>query len=104
MAEKLKCYHKRLIQDADDKPLVLVLSWLQAKQKHLKKYAKIYMDQGFDVLVARITPWQLLWPAKGTQVKFLIIIIRLDYKVHSLFNRILIFLASCWRHCGIPRS
>jgi len=27
------------------------------------------MDQGFDVLVAQITPWQLLWPVKGSQVK-----------------------------------
>lgn len=26
------------------------------------------MDQGFDVLVAQITPWQLLWPVKGSQV------------------------------------
>lgn len=51
-----------------DKPLVVILAWLQAKQKHLKKYAELYTNQGFDVLVAQVTPWQLLWPVKGCQV------------------------------------
>lgn len=49
-------------------PLVLMMSWLLAKQKHLKKYAKIYTDLGFDVLVVHVTPWQFIWPAKGTQL------------------------------------
>ncbi|KAH8299904.1 hypothetical protein KR044_007377 [Drosophila immigrans] len=49
-------------------PLVLMMAWLMAKQKHLKKYAQIYTEMGFDVMVVHITPWQLLWPAKGTQV------------------------------------
>lgn len=46
----------------------MILAWLQAKHKHLKKYAELYTTQGYDVLVAQITPWQLLWPVKGTQV------------------------------------
>lgn len=50
-------------------PLVLMMAWLMAKQKHLKKYAQIYTEMGFDVMVVHITPWQLLWPAKGTQVE-----------------------------------
>ncbi|BFG05803.1 uncharacterized protein DMAD_04451 [Drosophila madeirensis] len=49
-------------------PLVLMMAWLMAKQKHLKKYAQIYTEMGFDVMVVHITPWQLLWPVKGTQV------------------------------------
>lgn len=49
-------------------PLVLMMAWLMAKQKHLKKYAEIYTELGFDVMVVQITPWQLLWPTKGTQV------------------------------------
>ncbi|EDW73703.1 uncharacterized protein Dwil_GK19549 [Drosophila willistoni] len=49
-------------------PLVLMMAWLMAKQKHLKKYAQIYTELGFDVVVVHITPWQLLWPTKGTQV------------------------------------
>ncbi|PNF15303.1 hypothetical protein B7P43_G00970, partial [Cryptotermes secundus] len=49
-------------------PLVVMLSWLMAKKKHILKYANFYIDQGFDVLSVSITPWQLLWPVKGTQV------------------------------------
>lgn len=45
-----------------------MMAWLMAKQKHLKKYAQIYTEMGFDVMVVHITPWQLLWPVKGTQV------------------------------------
>ncbi|PSN37649.1 hypothetical protein C0J52_05608, partial [Blattella germanica] len=52
----------------NNKPLVVMLSWLMAKKKHILKYANFYMDQGFDVLSVSITPWQLLWPVKGTQV------------------------------------
>lgn len=51
-----------------DKPTVLIFSWLNAKQKHLAKYAKLYTDQGFEVVVANLTPWQLLWPMKGSQL------------------------------------
>ena len=53
--------------------LVVMLSWLMAKKKHLLKYANFYMDQGFDVLSVSITPWQLLWPVKGTQVRKIIL-------------------------------
>ena len=53
----------------NNKPLVVMLSWLMAKKKHILKYANFYMDQGFDVLSVSITPWQLLWPVKGTQVR-----------------------------------
>uniref|UniRef100_A0A336L0G7 CSON002474 protein n=1 Tax=Culicoides sonorensis TaxID=179676 RepID=A0A336L0G7_CULSO len=65
------------LSEQREKPLVIMLSWLQAKHKHLKKYAEIYTNQGFDVLITQITPWQLLWPTKGSQnvaadlVKFL---------------------------------
>ncbi|XP_017462674.1 PREDICTED: transmembrane protein 53-B isoform X2 [Rhagoletis zephyria] len=51
-----------------ENPLVLMMAWLMAKQKHLKKYTQIYTDMGFDVVVVHVTPWQLLWPVKGTQV------------------------------------
>lgn len=52
----------------NNKSLVVLLSWLMAKRKHILKYASFYMDQGFDVLNVSITPWQLLWPVKGTQL------------------------------------
>lgn len=61
-------FFSSLTQVTDEKPLVVILSWLQSKQKHLSKYAELYMDQGFDVAVMQISPWQLLWPVKGSQV------------------------------------
>lgn len=48
-----------------DKPLVILLSWLMAKRKHINKYANFYLDKGFDVLNVNVSPWQLLWPVKG---------------------------------------
>lgn len=61
----LRC---RLKNPLDEKPLVVMLCWLQARQKHIEKYAELYVDQGLDVLAVQITPWQLLWPTKGTQL------------------------------------
>ncbi|KAG5679530.1 hypothetical protein PVAND_009091 [Polypedilum vanderplanki] len=58
----------RLKQESDDKPLVVIFSWLNAKQKHLLKYSHLYLDQSFDVLIIKINPWQLLWPKTGAQV------------------------------------
>lgn len=51
-----------------DKPTVLIFAWLNAKQKHIAKYAKLYTEQGFEVVVAQLTPWQMLWPMKGSQL------------------------------------
>nr|CAI5836751.1 unnamed protein product [Callosobruchus analis] len=56
------------LESAEDKPLVVLLSWLMAKKKHVYKYADIYLKNGYDVLNISISPWQLLWPTKGSQV------------------------------------
>lgn len=50
-----------------DKPLVLIFAWLQASEKHLKKFAEFYIEQGFEVVVAHLSPWQLIWPVHGSQ-------------------------------------
>jgi len=65
-------------------PLVVMLSWLMAKKRHILKYANFYMDQGFDVLNVSITPWQLLWPVKGTQVRKNIVSFKFPYTCISL--------------------
>lgn len=49
-------------------PIVVMLPWLMGQNKHIAKFASLYLKMGFDVLSCRITPWQLLWPAKGSQV------------------------------------
>ncbi|GJQ75068.1 hypothetical protein Trydic_g9682 [Trypoxylus dichotomus] len=50
------------------KALAVMPTWLMAKEKHIIKNAKFYLDYGFDVLNIRLQMWQLLWPRKGTQV------------------------------------
>lgn len=57
-----------IIPTSDDKPLVVILTWLLAKQKHINKFNKIYLEQGFDVLNVGVSPWQILWPTKGSQI------------------------------------
>lgn len=52
----------------EERPLTIILAWLMSQQKHIQKYAKYYLDNGFDVLTVRTTPWQLLWPVGGSQV------------------------------------
>lgn len=56
------------LSEPQDKPLVVMLSWMLAKRKHVYKFANYYTERGFDVLRVSISPWQLLWPTKGTQV------------------------------------
>ncbi|XP_044254588.1 transmembrane protein 53-A [Tribolium madens] len=56
------------LEPQEEKPLVVMLSWLMAKRKHIYKYADFYIKKGFDVMTVTITPWQLLWPLKGSQL------------------------------------
>nr|CAD7403406.1 unnamed protein product [Timema cristinae] len=58
------------IQNSEGRPLVVLLAWLMAREKHLMKYASFYLEQGFDVLMVNTTPWQFLWPVKGSQVSW----------------------------------
>lgn len=49
-------------------PLVVLLSWLLAREKYLEKYRQIYLSKGFDVLTVKTRPDQFLFPTIGTQV------------------------------------
>ncbi|XP_038052121.1 transmembrane protein 53-like [Patiria miniata] len=51
-----------------ERPLVLLLSWLAAKQRHLDNFAAFYLSRGCDVLTVKLRPMQLLLPTVGTQV------------------------------------
>lgn len=53
---------------SEGRPLAVMLCWLAAKNNAVNKYAKFYMDQGFDVLTVRITPWQLLLPKQADPI------------------------------------
>ncbi|XP_031640067.1 uncharacterized protein LOC116352023 [Contarinia nasturtii] len=72
LSEQKRCIEKdettlRLKTELD-KPLVVLFQWLMAKPNHIKKYAQLYIDQGFDVMSVSVTPWQVMWPTKGTQL------------------------------------
>jgi hypothetical protein len=53
----------------ESRPVVVLVSWLLAKAKHIQKHAEIYLKQGFDVITLEIRPFHLLFPAKGSQVQ-----------------------------------
>ncbi|XP_015515384.1 uncharacterized protein LOC107221045 [Neodiprion lecontei] len=52
----------------EGRPLLVILSWLLSKRKHIMKFANFYMEQGFDVVTVSISPWQLIWPVKGSRL------------------------------------
>nr|CAD7395611.1 unnamed protein product [Timema cristinae] len=56
------------VHNSENRPLVVLLAWLMAREKHLMKYASFYLEQRFDVLIVNTTPWQFLWPVKGSQL------------------------------------
>ncbi|KAG6803454.1 transmembrane protein 53-A [Apis mellifera caucasica] len=51
-----------------NRPLIILLSWLLPKHKHIMKFANLYVEQGFDIVILSITPWQLIWPTKGSRL------------------------------------
>ncbi|XP_064074583.1 uncharacterized protein LOC113398137 [Vanessa tameamea] len=51
-----------------NRPTCVMINWLLARQKHVMKYANLYLEQGFDVISVSCTPWQLIWPLKGSQL------------------------------------
>ncbi|XP_043802638.1 uncharacterized protein LOC122720167 isoform X2 [Apis laboriosa] len=51
-----------------NRPLLILLSWLLPKHRHIMKFANLYVEQGFDIVILSITPWQLIWPTKGSRL------------------------------------
>ncbi|XP_076176359.1 transmembrane protein 53-like lethal (2) k09913 [Ptiloglossa arizonensis] len=58
----------RNFKNAEERPLLIILSWLLANRKHITKFMNLYTEQGFDVALISMTPWQLLWPMTGSRV------------------------------------
>ena len=52
----------------DKRPLLVLFAWLFAKERHLDKYRKLYIEKGFDVLTVKVQVFDFLVPAKGSQV------------------------------------
>ncbi|XP_026751583.2 uncharacterized protein LOC128199942 [Galleria mellonella] len=51
-----------------NKPLCVIMNWMLQRPNHVTKYARLYLEQGFDVVSVSCTPWQLTWPLKGSQL------------------------------------
>ncbi|XP_011690339.1 PREDICTED: uncharacterized protein LOC105451532 [Wasmannia auropunctata] len=58
----------RNISVTNNRPLLVILTWLLSKRRHVMKFVNLYMEQGFDVAVVSLTPWQLMWPTKGSRL------------------------------------
>ncbi|CAG0917282.1 unnamed protein product, partial [Notodromas monacha] len=54
-------------KNPEARPVVVLVSWLLAKAKHIQKHAEIYLKQGFDVITLEIKPYHMLFPEKGAQ-------------------------------------
>lgn len=54
----------RLKQDHGNRPLVLMLPFLGAKQNHLDKFSKIHLDLGYDVVIPTVDAYRYMFPGK----------------------------------------
>lgn len=48
--------------EGHDRPLTLLLTWLMAKDRHIRKYVKFYNDLGIDVLNIKFSPLDIMSP------------------------------------------
>lgn len=71
LANKNKYYgqifNEALPASTSERRLVVLLSWLEAKEKHIEKYRQFYLARGFDVLNVKTSPWDLLLPNHGAR-------------------------------------
>lgn len=59
------------------------MTWLNAKNDHVTKYANIYLDKGFDIFNMTCTPVQLMFPTWGTQVNKSLFNPRFTTRIHQ---------------------
>ena len=48
-----------------NRPVVVLIGWLNAKEKHLRKYQEIYWQRGFDVLMMPVSALHIVRPRHG---------------------------------------
>lgn len=53
---------------AEERPLVVLLPWLSAKERHIMKFADLYLQRGADVLVVPGDPFVAMRPSVSTAV------------------------------------
>lgn len=69
--EVLKQYLTLITSDVKtetSRPLAIIISWLMAKRQHVEKYANIYLQRGYDVLIVNLPSREMFLPESGSQV------------------------------------
>lgn len=54
------------VPDEGQRPLSVLLTWLNAKEKNIEKYRGLWLQKGFDVLTVKMNASQLLLPTYGS--------------------------------------
>ena len=54
-----------LFESGNKRPLAVLLTWVGAKDGHIDKYRRIWIQKGFDVLTVKTTPIQFFIPKYG---------------------------------------
>ena len=47
------------------RPVVVLIGWLNARRKHLRKYQELYCGRGLDVLTMPVSPIHIVRPVSG---------------------------------------
>lgn len=66
--QNLTFYSCDLIGNEEKRPLLVLFAWLFAKERHLDKYRRLYIQKGFDVLTVKIQVLDFLIPSRGSHV------------------------------------
>ena len=52
----------------NERPICAILGWFAARKQVLMKFARLYLDQGMDVLIVTTPPDTIFTPASSTKV------------------------------------
>ena len=70
--------------DEGQRPLSVLLTWLNAKERNIEKYRSLWMQKGFDVLTVKMQASQLLLPSLGS-IPLVQDLVRFLYSVSSVY-------------------
>ncbi|XP_066904734.1 uncharacterized protein [Halyomorpha halys] len=54
-----------LVELSENRPLLVLLTWVASKRTQAFKYVDVYLEKGFDVLIVSTTTWQMYFPGTG---------------------------------------
>jgi len=68
LSQNLTFYSCNSVETDEKRPLLVLFAWLFAKERHLDKYRKLYIQKGFDVLTVKIQVLDFLIPSRGSHI------------------------------------